>query len=179
MAWYCAITNPNCQRRAEADLAAKGYRVFWPRVKRWTSHARMKIAKEYPLFGRYIFVEIDFPQQSFGLARAANGVEAFISVAGAPVPFPDNWVEGMLCRYLAGEWDFVRQETVFYQEADGMLASRTNKPIPIGALVRIMEGEFEDMLATVTGRNKNGKLIVLPRGQRTPIVSQVANVRAA
>ncbi len=28
--WYCAITNPGCQRRAELELYSLGYRTFTP-----------------------------------------------------------------------------------------------------------------------------------------------------
>jgi transcription antitermination factor NusG len=74
MSWYIAITNPNCHRRAEAGLAAIGYRSFWPRLRKWVSHARTKQAKEYPILGRYVFVEI--PDREFYAVRNVNGVEA-------------------------------------------------------------------------------------------------------
>jgi hypothetical protein len=56
-------------------------------------------------------------------------------LANAPTPFPSHWVENLRMRYMAGEWDEV---------AKG--------PLPVGARVRLVEGEFEDVLATVTAR---------------------------
>lgn len=176
--WYCIIVNPNCQRRAEAELAEMGYRTFWPKLRKWASHARAKTAREYPLMGRYMFVEIG-DGQSFGAVRLINGVEAFVSIAGWPVKIASGEVEEFMHRYMRGEWDFVTTEPVFYIDKDGVEQVRTNQnPFPKGARVRIMEGEFADMLATVLGR-KAGKLKLVPKGNHRLIETWPANVRAA
>lgn len=149
--WFCAVTNPNCQARACLGLYQAGYRTFYPKVRRWVSHARVKTAKEKPLLGRYIFVELDpeNDRQSFFQIRAVNGIECILSSwqetrfghAVHPTPFPSDWIEGMRKRQMTGEWDYT-----------------TKEPLPIGARIRLMEGEFADMLATVTGRNR-GKMV--------------------
>jgi transcription antitermination factor NusG len=138
--WFCAVTNPNCQNRAELELYALGFRTFTPKLRKWISHARVKKAVERPLLGRYLFVEIDEPRQSFHAVRAVNGVEGFITNLGKPAMIPEHYVESFRMRQMAGEWDEI---------AKG--------PIPVGARIRIMEGEFANMLATVTAR-KSGKL---------------------
>jgi hypothetical protein len=51
------------------------------------------------------------------------------------VAIPSRYVENFRMRYMAGEWDEVAQG-----------------PLPVGARVRVVEGEFQDMLATVTHR---------------------------
>lgn len=146
--WFCVMTNPNCERRAEMELYSLGYRTFAPKIRKWASHARVKKAVERPLLSRYLFVEIDHDGdqgQSYGEVRGVNGVEMLLSGvlpkgAWGPLPFPAHWVEGLLTRQLAGEWDEI---------AKG--------PIPVGARVRIIEGEFDNLLATVTNI-KSGKL---------------------
>lgn len=130
--WFCAVTNPNCQARAALGLYEIGYRTFYPKARRWVSHARVKTAKEKPLLGRYIFVEVDQPRQSFGKVRGVSGIEGFVSNPD-PVQIPASMVERFRLRQMAGEWDEV---------ASG--------PLMVGARIRIMEGEFADMLATVT-----------------------------
>ncbi|MDE5451312.1 hypothetical protein GWE18_00275 [Bradyrhizobium sp. CSA112] len=175
MTWYIAITNPNCHRRAEAGLAAIGYRAFWPRLRKWVSHARTKQAKEYPILGRYVFVEI--PDGEFYAVRNVNGVEGLlVSDSGAPAKIPADVVYRFRERYMAGEWDFVANETGEFYEG-GEIISRKNR-IPIGALVRIMEGEFADLMTVIRGR-KNGKLEFLPPGKRHFYYTREANVRAA
>ena len=154
MSWYIAITNPNCHRRAEAGLAAIGYQTFWPRLRKWVSHARTKKAKEYPILGRYVFVEI--PDHEFYAVRAVNGIEALLTgYNGAPARIPAEIVYRFRDRWMRGEWDFVSNETGEFEEG-GEIVTRKNR-IPVGAIVRIMEGEFADMLTVIRGR-RNGKL---------------------
>lgn len=150
--WFCAVTNPNCQARAALGLHEIGYRTFYPKVRRWVSHARVRKAKDTPLLGRYIFVEVDEQndQQSFYAVRAVNGIESVLSkwqetrwgMHIHPAAFCSDWIESMWRRQIDGEWDATK----------GML--------PIGARVRLMEGEFADKLATVTAiEGRKGKTI--------------------
>ena len=176
MTWYIAITNPNCHRRAEAGLAAIGYRVFWPRLRKWVSHARTKKAKEYPILGRYVFVEI--PDNEFYAVRNVNGVEGLLKGdSGAPAKIPPNIVWAFRDRYMRGEWDFVANETGEFIGDDGKIKIRKNR-IPTGAIVRIMEGEFADLMTVIRGR-KNGKLEFLPAGKTKFFYTREDNVRAA
>ena len=160
MTWYIAITNPNCHRRAENELASLGYAAFWPKLRKWCSHARVKVAKEYPILGRYLFVEI--PDGNFFGVRAVNGIEGLlVGCNGAPATIPAQTVWAFRERYMRGEWDYVAKEV-----------------IPTGARVRIMEGEFADLLTVVRGR-KNGKLKFLPPGKRDFVFTRQDNARAA
>jgi transcription antitermination factor NusG len=133
--------------RSDGD---SGYRPFVPKVKKWVSHARVKKAVERPLPGlaRYLFVEVDYPRQDFQTVMDQRGVGYAISVAGIPWPMPRADVEDLLHRYMAGEFDEV---------AKGL--------IPVGARVAIVEGKFENWLATVTGQEKGGKLTLKLLGQ--------------
>lgn len=174
--WYCIVTNPNCQRRAEAGLAELGYRVFWPRVKRWVSHSRTKTAKERPLLWTYLFVEIE--DKAFGPVHTVDGVERFVEVGGHPVTIPRAWVEHTLHRYLRGEWDYVTPEVYFLDDA-GKWQVRTNDRVPIGARIRVMEGEFANVLAKVIDYEKGKRLKIVPLGQYKPVITRETNVRAA
>jgi hypothetical protein len=57
-------------------------------------------------------------------------------------------VEELLSRHLAGEFDQV-----------------ANEAIPIGARVCLVEGRFDNWLATVTGREKGGRFTVKLLGE--------------
>lgn len=158
MTWYVAITNPNCHRRAENGLAELGYRAFWPKLRKWASHARVKVAKEYPVLGRYLFVEI--PDGNFWKVRNVNGIEAILTGDnGAPAVVPERIVWAFRERYMSGEWDFVAQQT-----------------IPNGARIKLMEGEFADMLAVIRRRHR-GKLEFVMSGKF--YYTNESNVRAA
>lgn len=152
--WYCAVTNPNCHRRVELALSAQGFRNFTPKVKKWATLGRFRRPVERPLLGRYIFVEVDHPRQSFASVRSTEGVEGFITNFGQPVVIPAHWIDDLMRRYLAGEWDLVTQEPVRVRNAYGFVETRHNGELMIGDRVRIMEGEFEDALAFITGTRK-------------------------
>lgn len=176
--WFIAITNPNCHRRAEQGLAAAGYQAFWPKERKWVSHARTKIPKEYPILGRYLFVEIH--DGEFYRVRNVNGIEALLTGdSGAPATVPAKTVWAFRERYMRGEWDFVANETGLLPTKNGEMVARQN-PIPNGARVRIMEGEFADLLTSVRrNQGKNGKLAFLPPGRREFVYTSEGNVRAA
>jgi transcription antitermination factor NusG len=72
--WFCLVVETGCHRQIESHLSALGYRPFVPKVKKWVSHARVKKAVERPLIGLYLFVEVDYPRQSFGPVRGVRGV---------------------------------------------------------------------------------------------------------
>lgn len=171
--WFCAVTNPNCQARAALGLYDLGYRTFYPKVRRWVSHARVKTAKEKPLLGRYIFVEVDpkNEQQSFYAVRAVNGIESVLSSwqqtpFGAriqPAVFCSDWIASMRLRQMAGEWD------------------ETRGALPIGARIKLMEGEFADRLATVTAKEGRRERTIVFKlvDENTYGQLHVNNVRAA
>lgn len=159
--WFVVVTNPRCLLRAQLDLDAAGYRTFTPKSRRWVSHARVRKAVEKPILSRYLFVEVDYPRQSFGAVRLCNGVETILSNQGVPCPVPSRFVEDMLARYLKGEWDEVEENA-----------------LPLGARIRVMEGAVADMLATIThidGKKITAKLF----GTNTYRELNVRNVRAA
>lgn len=175
--WYIAVTNPNCHRRAEAGLAQLGYPAFWPKLRKWVSHARTKIPKEYPILGRYLFVEV--PDANFWAVRAVHGIEAILTGDNnAPAVVPPHIVWNFRERWMRGEWDFVANETgEFMDQETGEMIVRRNF-IPTGAKVRIMEGEFADLLTIVRGR-RNGKVQFLPPKATQFVQTRESNMRAA
>jgi hypothetical protein len=182
MTWFVAIVNPNCHRRAEAGLAAIGYHSFWPKMKKWVSHSRTKIAREYPILGRYVFVEIPIDpatgEREFHRVRSVNGLESLlVDFSGCPVPIAPEIVWAFRQRYMAGEWDYVTNEAIEWIDEHGEVFTRRTS-IPTGALIRIMEGEFADLLTVVRGRS-NGKIKFLPPGKNQFFYTREANVRAA
>jgi hypothetical protein len=181
MTWFVGIVNPNCHRRAEAGLAAIGYQSFWPKLRKWVCHSRTKIAKEYPILGRYVFVEIPIDpetgEREFHRVRSVNGLESLlVDFSGCPVPIPPDIVWTFRQRYMSGEWDYV-SHGVEYIDCHGEVFTRKTS-IPTGALIRIMEGEFADLLTVVRGR-RNGKVKFLPPDKNQFFYTDEANVRAA
>lgn len=153
-----------------------GYAAFWPKCRKWASHARVKIAKEYPILGRYLFVEI--PDANFFAVRSVDGIEGLLTGDDrAPAKVPPEVVYAFRDRYMRGEWDFVANETGEFINKRGAPETRRN-PIPIGARVKIMEGEFSELLTVVRGF-QNGKVKFLPPGKSKFFFTREDNVRAA
>jgi len=155
--WFCIIVKVGRHKRVELDLARLGYRSFYPRAKRWISHARVKTAQERPILNRYMFVEVDHPRQSFDLISSNRDVDEIIRATTEsgkvePVAFPTGWVEGLISRYMAGEWDYVTPGRFPFRDEAGEIRYRDNEMPPIGARIHVLEGEFANQLAQVTGR---------------------------
>jgi len=150
--WFCLVVEAGCHRQIENALAARGFRCFFPKVRRWVSHARVKKAVERPLLGRYVFVEVDYPRQSFAPVMTIPGVESIISSgAGVPWAMPRREVDDLFDRYLSGEFDEIKHG------------------VPIGARVAIVAGKFEDWIATVTGRSGKGRLTLKLLGKNVHV----------
>jgi transcription antitermination factor NusG len=152
--WYCAVVGPNCHAKAEGELYERGYRTFVPKLRKWVSHAKTKKAVYRPLLGRYLFVEVDTKKQGFWQVRNARGIEGVVSSRGLepiaePIVIPAPVIFSLMQRQMRGEFDCV-----------------ANESIPVGALVRIVEGEFENSLAVLTRRRK-GKVEVKIAGTAT------------
>lgn len=159
--WFVVITNPCCENRAQLGLEAAGYRTFMPKIRKWASHARVKKAVQKPLLARYLFVEVDYPRQSFAAIRLVNGVETILAHIGVPCTVPRRFVEDFIRRYMMGEWDFVE-----------------NEGMPVGARVRIVEGAHDEMLATITQIKGSQYVIKLFDSSKSMKIQRVS-VRAA
>jgi transcription antitermination factor NusG len=120
---------------------------------------------------------VEIPDREFYAVRNVNGIEGLLTGdSGAPANVPTETVWRFHDRWAAGEWDYVSNETGEFYE-DGELVTRKNR-VPVGAVVRIMEGEFADLMTVVRGR-KNGKLEFLPPGKQQFFYTRENNVRAA
>lgn len=129
--WYVVVTHPGREMRARLEIEQLGYRTFLPTMRKWVSHARVKKAVHRPLLARYLFVDI--PDGEYGRISDRPSISNIISNERGPACVPSHFVEAFMHRFLRGEWDQV-----------------ANERLPVGARIRVVAGEFEDLLATVT-----------------------------
>jgi hypothetical protein len=145
--WVCGITAPTGAMSAEGDLRRAGYDVLMPMHRRWTRHARQLKAVSRPLLGRYIFIEVDsLHPDDLGPIYAARSMDCIIG----RVPTKD--VKLLRWQYIRGDFDEV-----------------ANDPLPVGARVVIVTGEWEDRIATITGKSRSGATSLKVSGVRKPI----------
>lgn len=160
--WFCGIVAPGCDVRAQNHIEELGYRTFVPRLRKWAGPAKQRRVVERPILGRYIFVEVDADRQGFWHLSRARGLSEVLSVCKIPMVIPRFHVEDLLGRFIAGEFDQV-----------------IDAAIPLGARVMIVEGEFANMLATVTGMRGNHRATVKLDGQRKYVQLSEYSLRAA
>lgn len=146
--WFCGIVQPNQDRRVQRKLEDIGHRTFVPKMRKWITVSRRKVEAERPILGRYIFIEIDYPRQSFDF-RTVHGLSQILSVMGIPKVMPREDVEDLLHRYLTGEFDEV-----------------ANAGIPLTARVMVVEGKWAGMLGTVTNISRRRTTVKID-GERT------------
>jgi transcription antitermination factor NusG len=144
------VVDRHAHKLVEWRLASLGIAAFYPRLRRWVTHARNKVAAERPLLGQYLFVE--------GLARV-DGLQVFLVSGGEPAVIADEVVWDWRHRYMLGEFDL------------------TVRSMPVGALVRIAEGEFAEQLARVSAV-ANGKVTIVTRSLKVSTM-RFRNVSAA
>lgn len=145
--WVCGITTPTGAMTAEADLRVAGYEVLMPMHRRWTRHARQMKVVSRPLLGRYIFIEVD--TRILGHVEAIYAARGMDSVIGR-VPAKD--VRRLRWQFIRGDFDEV-----------------TSGPLPVGARVVVVTGEWEARLAVITGKSKSGATTVKVAGLRKPV----------
>lgn len=158
--WYAVYTNIKCEERVQLGLDAKGFRTFCPKLKKWVSHARVKHVVEVPLISRYLFVEVDPNKRDFEDIRQTDGVEALLANPATidgpdedrlPSVIPEGLIEELIRRQLMGEFD------------------TTKGQLPEGARIRIMDGPYEDRIATIIlkGGKNGGEILAQLLGERT------------
>lgn len=146
--WYVIRTNPQCEQRAKAALEDAGFTVFFPTFCKETKHSRTKAwqMREYPLFNRYMFIEMPKLAADWFTVRRADGVECLLGVAGEPFPVAKHIVEQTRREVAAGVFDQTRSEG--------------NKIKP-GERVRIADGPLTGFYGMVTDADGRKKVKVL------------------
>jgi transcription antitermination factor NusG len=159
VSWFVGIVGRGAHRVVERELAVLGVAAFYPRLRRWVTHARTKVAAERPLLDRYLFINVIDGQ--FGRLELVTGLRALlVSSDGAPAVIADEFVWGWRSRYMQGEFDL------------------TVRDIPVGALVRIIEGEFADQVGRVV-QSVRGRITVAPLGSTKVATMRFTLVTAA
>lgn len=161
--WYAVYTHIKAEERVQKGLDSKGYRTFLPKGKRWVTHARVRTPKEFPLLSRYLFVEND-PNFGFSDIRDTDGVEEILSNCDIPISMPDGLIEEFISRQLQGEFDQV-----------------TKEPLSVGSKIRIMDGQYSDLFATVVelGGRSGGEILAQLLGSKTRRRFTLISVRPA
>lgn len=81
--WFIVQTNPNCERKAVAEIRRAGFRAHMPRLARVRHHHRTgePIIKRRPLLVGYVFMRFPGPANWYAL-RQCQGVKGVLYLDG-------------------------------------------------------------------------------------------------
>jgi transcriptional antiterminator RfaH len=151
--WYVVHTQPHRESRAQAHLAAQGFRAFLPRHRKTVRHARRLKTVSAPLFPCYLFVVLDLGRDRWRSVNGTFGVLRLVSGEESPIPVPAGVVESMVAKC----------------GADGHL--NLGRSLEVGDRVRVLSGPFADLIGELTRIDGAARVRVLLRllGSEIPV----------
>lgn len=163
--WYILQTNIKCELRAKADLEASGINAYLPMARKEFKHHRNKkwITREFPVFNRYMFIELDKTYPRWFDVRRANGVESVLGVDGRPMPVDPSSVQEIMDKQAVGAFDIMR---------------KTKSRLKPGQRVKIESGPLTGLYGEVTRESgrKTVHIIAEMLANRIPVEIPIALV---
>lgn len=170
LTWYALVTNPKCERRAEAGLRERGLEVYLPWGRIWSRPKRATgvVMRLRPVFPRYIF--IGCPRGVWPDLSRIDGVEGVIAAQGLPLEIPEWQVLSTWALETNGKLDFNAAPKV----------SRKGE-YEAGDEVLITGGPFAGFLGVVSQANgeKTVSIETMMFGRHTVAVTPLDSVRRA
>jgi len=144
--WCVAHTHPLKEGVAKQHLIHQGYQVYLPRFRKIRRHARKVEEVLMPLFPRYLFVGMDLERDRWRSVNSTRGVA-----------------------YLLMHQDFVPARVPAHVIADLRAQEIGDEIVPLASLVtfvkgekvRILEGAFQDHVATFEGWDAKNRVQLL------------------
>src|SRR5262249_39078897 len=141
--WFLVHTQPHCERKAEMNLAAQGFRAHLPQIQKTIRHARQLRTVRAPLFPRYMFLILDLGRDRWLSVRSTIGVSSLFTCEDRPVPVPEGVVEALI------------------ERTDEANLTLFNSGLVPGQSVRILSGPFVDFVGTLERLDDAGRVQVL------------------
>ncbi len=93
--WYVVHARPNQERRAEENLARRGFRVWLPMMERSRRHARRIETVRAALFPGYLFVALDIEREAWRAINGTFGVRRLLCDGARPQALPQIFVAAL------------------------------------------------------------------------------------
>ncbi len=143
--WIVASTHTHKEHVALDNLARQGFSAYCPKIRKRIRHARRLQQVVRPLFPGYIFIQLDPEREQWRSIGSTFGVRNVIRFGERLGTVPDQFVS----RLHATE-----------EEGVVALPSARDAYNP-GEKVRLREGPFEGIIATVMAATECDRVIVL------------------
>ena len=156
--WIVASTHPHKEHVAVGNLERQGFRVYCPKVRKRIRHARRLQQVIRPLFPGYIFIRLNPECEQWRSIGSTFGVRNLIRFGDRPGTIPDQFVERLHAT-----------------EQQGVVAIPSARDsYNAGEKVRLREGPFEGLIATVLQATESDRVVVLMEFLRRSVRVQLA-----
>ncbi|PKP23109.1 MAG: antitermination protein NusG [Bacteroidetes bacterium HGW-Bacteroidetes-21] len=95
MPWFALYTLSRQEKKASLYLEKQHIVHYLPLVKTLKQWSDRKKWVEEPLFKSYVFIQADFPSQTFYEATKTPGIAYPVRLEGKPHPIPDEVIEAI------------------------------------------------------------------------------------
>lgn len=177
--WYVALTTPQGERKAAAELRRRGLRVYLPKQSylrggKLGAHRSTREKHVYrPLWTGYLLCRftasvMEQGRPMFAILRDCDGVRDLLKWVGQsgelePIPFSDKLVMAYMRRQRARDFDGAKL-------ARKAAEAKRNRFKP-GAQVYVTEGPFASFLGSIDKiEGRNAHVLVEIFGRQTPVV---------
>ena len=143
--WVVASIHPHKERLALENLGRQGFHAYCPRIRRRVRHARRLQDVLRPLFPGYIFIRLNPQVEPWRSIGSTFGVRNLICFGERPGTIPDQFVAGI-------------QAT---EEGGAVAIPAARESYAPGEKVRLREGPFEGLIATVLSAGDCDRITVL------------------
>ena len=144
-AWVAASTHQFKERLAIANLEAQGFQAYCPMIRKQVRHARRLREVLRPLFPGYVFIRLDPARTQWRPILSTIGVRNLIRFGDRFGVLPRNFVEDLR----------------IHEENGAIPVPRARDHYAAGERVRLREGPFDGVIATVLSGEDNDRLLVL------------------
>ena len=156
--WVVANTHANQERLAHDNLLRQGFKVYCPKIRKFTRHARRIQQVLRPLFPGYIFIRLNPEREQWRLIDSTFGVRNLIRFGERPGTIPEQFVERLHAT-----------------ETDGVVSlPKARDRYSVGEQVRLRGGPFEGLIATVVASSECDRVVVLMELLRRSVRVQLA-----
>lgn len=177
MAWYIVQCNPNCERKAVAEIRRAGFRAHMPRLSKVRRHHRTKepIMKRSALMTGYIFMRFPGPENWYAL-RQCHGVKGVLYIDGRPYRMPHETVATIMraqrsMRHEDKETRAVRREMRNGKDTKAASRKASRDRFTAGMHITAPMTAAERVLARIISVTKKGtvKAVVISEGREMPV----------
>jgi transcriptional antiterminator RfaH len=143
--WVAAGTHSHKQSTAIRNLLGQGFEAYCPLVRRRWRHARKVQEVLRPLFPGYVFVAINPTKQRWRPILSTVGIRTLVRFGDSFGMLPSRFVESLRSHEIEGAVSLYSQPSSY-------------EP---GDQVRLCDGPFEGLIATVLAVEDHARLQIL------------------